>query len=118
MWFELGVKGGIRSGRPFVSRCRALRLNGASFRLDSLFGRTLFVCAFFVGQLLFPSVQIGLALGQLFFFLRLMFGIELTLHLTLNFGLALCFGLLFLTRTKNRDRHDQRQNNKLLHVQA
>jgi hypothetical protein len=47
-----------------------------------------------------------------------MFGIELTLHLTLNFGLAFRFGLLFLTRTKNRKRRDQRQNNKLFHVQA
>jgi len=114
MWFELGVKGGIRSGRPFVSRCRALRLNGAPFRLDSLFGCTLLVG----GQLFFSRIQIGLALGQLFFFLSLVLSVELALHLTLNVGLAFGFGLLFLARTKNRKRCEQRQNNKLLHVQA
>ncbi len=67
------------------------------------------------GQRFFSRIQVGLALRELFFFLRLMLGIETLLHLAVDLGLPFGVGLLFLTRTKDRQCDHEWQNKNPFH---
>jgi len=48
--------------------------------------------------------------------LGLVFGSQALVHLTLNLGVAFRFGLLFLTRTKQRENTNRWQSKNFLHV--
>ena len=59
-------------------------------------------CAFLIRELFFARTQLRLPLRELFLFLRLMFGIEPLLHFAIDLRFTFRLGLLFLTRTKDR----------------
>src|SRR5205807_1146585 len=55
------------------------------------------------------------ALREFLFLLRLMFGVEPLLHLTIDLSLTFRVSLLLLARRKDRQRDNERQSKNLFH---
>ncbi len=113
---ELGVERVVRCGRgrpvlvcascPLGARWATFAL--ATFRQGVLFFR----------ERLFTRVEFIFALREFLFLLRLMFGVEPLLHLTIDLSLTFRVSLLLLARRKDRQRDDEQQSKNLFHGKA
>src|SRR5260370_33702057 len=69
----------------------------------------------FFRERLFARVEFAFALREFLFLLRLMFGVEPLLHLTIDLSLTFRVSLLLLARRKDRQRDNERQSKNLFH---
>ena len=72
----------------------------------------------FFRERLFACVEFVFALREFLFLLRLMFGVEPLLHLTIDLSLTFRVSLLLLARRKDRQRDDDQQSKNLFHGKA
>ena len=96
----------VRASCPLGRRRATFAL--ATFRHGVLFFR----------ERLFACVDFLFTLREFLFLLRLMFGVEPLLHLTIDLSLTFRVSLLLLARRKDRQRDDDEQSKNLFHGKA
>jgi hypothetical protein len=93
----------VRASCPLGARRATFALG--TFRHGVLFFRERF----------FARVKLVFALRELLFLLRLMFGVEPLLHLTIDLSLTFRVSLLLLARREGRQRDDEQRSKNLFH---
>ncbi len=96
----------LRAGCPLGAQIGTFAL--ATLRQGVLFFR----------ERLFPRVKLAFALRELLLLLRLMFGAQPLLHLTIDLSLRFRVSLLLLARRKGRQGDDEQRSKNLFHAKG